>query len=433
MKRQHLYVLILAIGLSGSSKTAMAQGESGWWGLGAGVGVNSIYGDLKNTGYGLGVEGYLTRRFNSHIGLTGVVGYSRLPFTTKIPGLKTSANYTTNVVRGDLMFDYEFASSSIRPYIGLGLGGISYQLTGKAIGTSKLPPGTKLTNKKRSSEFDFGPSVGFRLVLGPRAALDLGGSFRYTTNDNLDITRARKSKVKDAIVAVRIGVTTFFSGGGSPGGIDILASEQAPVEEAESDDLADFQQRIDQMESAPQQQPQDMQEYVRLKSRMDDLNQQIGQKEGEINTLRTALTEKNETVESLQTQLTSPPASSSTSFSRAYEEALSQFYAKRYTAAINQFNTLIAQFPDHSLASNCVYWIGESYFGSGNYRDAVNTFNRVLSYPRSLKKDDALLMLGRAHLQLNQRDEARQAFDRLIKEFPTSEFVAKAEEWLSRM
>jgi tol-pal system protein YbgF len=169
---------------------------------------------------------------------------------------------------------------------------------------------------------------------------------------------------------------------------------------------------------------------------MDELNQQIGQKEGEINTLRTALEEKNETVATLQTQVTSAPArpsGSSPSFSKAYEEALSQFYAKRYTEAIAQFNTLIAQFPDHSLASNCVYWVGEAYFGSGNYRDAVNAFNRVLSYPRSLKKDDALLMLGRAHLQLNQRDEARQAFDRLIKEFPTSEFVAKAEEWLSRM
>ncbi|MGH7450332.1 MAG: tetratricopeptide repeat protein, partial [bacterium] len=71
--------------------------------------------------------------------------------------------------------------------------------------------------------------------------------------------------------------------------------------------------------------------------------------------------------------------------------------------------------------------------GTGNYREAANAFSRVLSYPRSLKKDDALLMLGRAHMQLDQREEARQAFDRLIKAFPTSEFVAKAEEWLNRM
>jgi tol-pal system protein YbgF len=322
------------------------------------------------------------------------------------------------------MFDYEFPASNLRPYIGFGLGGINYEVTG-------IINGTKFKSIRRFNSFDFGPSAGLRVMVGSRTALDFGGSFRYTTGDGLD--RTRVTKAKDAIIAVRAGLTTFFGGSGGYGS-DLWTNEQAPVEETESQDIADFQQRIDQMESAPQQQPQDMQEYVRLKSRMDDLNQQIGQKEGEINTLRTALDEKNQTVATLQTQLASAPSNGSpASFSRAYEEALSQFYAKRYSEAIAQFNSLIAQFPDHSLASNCVYWVGEAYFGSGNYSEAANAFNRVLSYPRSLKKDDALLMLGRAHMQLSQKEEARQAFDRLIKEFPTSEFVAKAEQWLNRM
>jgi TolA-binding protein len=42
-------------------------------------------------------------------------------------------------------------------------------------------------------------------------------------------------------------------------------------------------------------------------------------------------------------------------------------------------------------------------------------------------------MLGRSHLQLNQKTEAREAFNRLIQEFPNSEFVAKAESWLNKM
>jgi tol-pal system protein YbgF len=132
--------------------------------------------------------------------------------------------------------------------------------------------------------------------------------------------------------------------------------------------------------------------------------------------------------------LASTPATPpSASFSLAYEEALSKFYGKRYNEAIADFNSLIGQFPDHSLVSNCVYWVGESYFGAGKYSDAASAFSKVLSYPRSLKKDDALLMLGRAYLQMSQKAEAREAFNRLIREFPTSEFVAKAEEWMSRM
>jgi outer membrane protein assembly factor BamD (BamD/ComL family) len=42
-------------------------------------------------------------------------------------------------------------------------------------------------------------------------------------------------------------------------------------------------------------------------------------------------------------------------------------------------------------------------------------------------------MLGRAYLQLGQKEEAREAFNRLLREFPTSEFVAKAEEWMNKM
>ncbi len=432
MKRQHLsYLVVLAIVLWGSLNVVRAQSEAPrWmladdarWGLGIGAGVNNLYSDLANTGYGLSTEGYLTRRFNSHFGITGLVGYGILPFT--IP--KDPSKYSTNIIRGDLRFDYELASGSVRPYLGFGVDVINFQVTTKIAGKT-------FKSNKRFTNVGFGPEVGMRFMVSPRFSINVGGKFDYTTGDRFDLTAT--TKAKDAIVTGMVGFTTFFGGGGRSG-MDLLTSEQAPVEEAESNDLADFQERIDQMETAPQQPPpQDMQEYIRLKSRMDELNQQIGQKEGEITTLRTALAEKSQGVETLQTQAavtTAGTSAPSASFSKAYEEALSQFYAKRYAEAINQFNALVAQFPDHSLTSNCVYWIGESYFGSGNYRDAASAFNRVLSYPRSLKKDDALLMLGRAHLQLNQREEARQAFDRLIKEFPTSEFVAKAEEWLSRM
>ncbi|MDZ7289762.1 MAG: tetratricopeptide repeat protein [candidate division KSB1 bacterium] len=420
MKRQHLYLLLLAMWALGSmqesgflSTDALAQMNERGWGFGFGMGTNILYSDLKKTGYGLSTEGYLTRRLGTHTGLTGAVGYGVLPFT--IP--RSPAKFATNIIRGDLRFDYEFGSAGIRPYLALGISGINYQVTSKLAG--------KTFKGKRVNDVGFGVGGGLRFMLGPRLALDLGGNYRYTTGDDFDAVRTNKAN--DAILTAMLGLT-FFSGG--------RATDMYTDKNSTDEELSDFQQQIDQLETAPQQQPQDMQEYVRLKSRMDELNQEISQKENEISTLRTALAEKKDNVDAMQTQLANTPAVPSVSaagFSRAYEDALSKFYAKRYSEAIAQFNGLLEQFPDHSLASNCVYWIGESYFGSGNYSEAIEAFNRVLSYPRSLKKDDALLMLGRSHLQLNHREEARQHFNRLIQEFPTSEFVAKAEEWLNRM
>jgi tol-pal system protein YbgF len=420
MKRQRFSIIILAVlaGMSPGwfSTKALAQAR---WGLGAGPSVSSLYSDLKKTSFGVGGGGYLTRRLNSHLGLTLTGDYSQLPFTRTITiGAQTSTvKFTTNALRGGLLFDYEISSGGFRPYVGLGLGGVNYKVTGKVNGAS-------LKSKKSYNTFEFGPSLGFRLMLGSRSAIDLGGSYRFTTSDSLDgITT---TKAKDNIITGMLGLTLFF--GGSRG-TDIIA-EQAPIEE---NNLDAFQERIDQMEAnTPEQPQQDMQEYVRLKSKMDELNQQINQKDGEINTLRTAVAEKDQSVNAMQTQLASAPINSA-SFSRGYEEALSKFYGKRYTEAIDQFNGIVAQFPDHPRVSNCVYWIGEANFGAGNYREAVNAFSRVLNYPRSLKRDDALLMLGRAYAQMNQKTEAREAFNRLIAEYPNSEFVGKAQEWLSRM
>jgi len=424
MKRQRFSIIILAVlaGMSAGlySTAAMAQAR---WGFGAGPSVNSLYSDLKKTSFGVGGGGYLTRRFNSHLGLTLLGNYGQFPFTSTrtitIGNQTATGKLTTNALRGDLLLDYEISSGGFRPYVGLGLGGVNYKVTGKANN------GASLRGKKSYNTFDFGPSLGFRLMLGSRSAVDLGGSFRFTTSDSLDGTAT--TKAKDAIITGMLGFTLFFGGNR---GTDIIA-EQAPIEE---NNLDAFQERVDQMEAnTPQEQPQqDMQEYVRLKSKMDELNQQINQKDGEINTLRTAVAEKDQSVNAMQTQLASAPVNSA-SFSRGYEEALSKFYGKRYTEAIDQFNGIVAQFPDHPRASNCVYWIGEAHFGAGNYREAVNAFSRVLNYPRSLKRDDALLMLGRAYAQMNQKTEAREAFNRLIAEYPNSEFVIKAQEWLNRL
>jgi len=421
MKRQYwsrMIWAVLALASAGTFSTnAMAQAR---WGFGLGPSFNSLYSDLKKTSVGVGGAGYLTRRFNSHLGLTAVASYDQLPFTVSIPinNQMVSSKFTTTALRGDLLLDYELSSGGFRPYIGFGVGAVNSKISGSI-------NGTKFKSKKSYTNFAFGPSLGFRWMLGSRFALDFGGGFRLTTGDSLDGTATNKAK--DGIFTGMLGFTIF---GGSRGS-DVLAG-QTPMEESQSDDLSEFQQRIDQMETAPQQQPQDMQEYVRLKSKMDEMNQQITQKEDEINTLRTALAAKDQSVNTMQTQLASAPVNSA-SFSQGYEEALSKFYGKRYTEAIAQFGGLVAQFADHPRVSNCEYWIGEAYFGSGNYQEAANAFNRVVNYPRSLKKDDALLMLGRSYMQLNQKDNARQAFNRLIQEFPSSEFVAKAEGYLSKM
>ena len=87
----------------------------------------------------------------------------------------------------------------------------------------------------------------------------------------------------------------------------------------------------------------------------------------------------------------------------------------------------------HKMAGSCQFWLGKSLFDMGKYREAIDEFYKVMTYDNSLKKDDALLWMGKAYLNLNMGDHARETFNRLVMEYPNSEFVAEAQSYLAKL
>ena len=67
------------------------------------------------------------------------------------------------------------------------------------------------------------------------------------------------------------------------------------------------------------------------------------------------------------------------------------------------------------------------------YSECVDELYKVQSYPSSLKKDDALLLMGKAYINLNMKEQARETFNLLIVEHPNSEFVGEARDYLTRL
>ena len=86
----------------------------------------------------------------------------------------------------------------------------------------------------------------------------------------------------------------------------------------------------------------------------------------------------------------------------AYQDGLTRFRQRRYREALDIFQWLLEQYPTDIQASNCEYWIGESYFGLGEYRNAYAAFKRVTSYNGSTKRNDALTMMKRAAVKQRQ-------------------------------
>ena len=72
-------------------------------------------------------------------------------------------------------------------------------------------------------------------------------------------------------------------------------------------------------------------------------------------------------------------------------------------------------------------------FSVNKYGDAIDEFYKVLSYQRSLKKDDSIFLLGQAYLKIGEGERAKESFTRLIREYPGSEFVKGAQGYLRNL
>jgi len=116
-----------------------------------------------------------------------------------------------------------------------------------------------------------------------------------------------------------------------------------------------------------------------------------------------------------------------------YDSALNYFYDRQYETAIDMFTNLLQENPNHSLADNCQYWLGESQFGQGNYFQAIVEFEKIFSYDSADKRDDAQIMMGLAYMKLGENSMALEDFSWLITCYNGSEYSSTARRYMSQL
>ena len=117
-----------------------------------------------------------------------------------------------------------------------------------------------------------------------------------------------------------------------------------------------------------------------------------------------------------------------------YEEAYADFRNQNYDLAIVGFREYIDTFPETELADNALYWLGECYFNRGKFAQAVAEFSGVLSrYPRSERVVSAMLRRGLAYLAMGESEEGLNQLERLVRDYPSSEEADIAREQLQEL
>ena len=130
---------------------------------------------------------------------------------------------------------------------------------------------------------------------------------------------------------------------------------------------------------------------------------------------------------------TAPAERSSESIEDLYKTALTYYFDSDYEESITRFEQLINVDDSHELSDNSQYWIGEAYFGLGNYGRALSAFEIVLTYPQSNKNDYAQFKIGLCLLKLKKEQQAYAAFQSFIHSYPESELISRVIDFRNRI
>jgi tol-pal system protein YbgF len=118
----------------------------------------------------------------------------------------------------------------------------------------------------------------------------------------------------------------------------------------------------------------------------------------------------------------------------AYMQALDSLKNGKYPDAIGQLQQFLKTYPKSDLADNAQYWLGETYYASGDFSSAASAFRALLDqWPSSSKAPDALLQLGYSQYELKQYADARATLAQVSQKFPGSSAAQQAQDRLRQM
>jgi tol-pal system protein YbgF len=121
-----------------------------------------------------------------------------------------------------------------------------------------------------------------------------------------------------------------------------------------------------------------------------------------------------------------PPPTSDAGAKQLYETAYGFLLQTNYGAAEAAFDDFLSRYPNDALSGNAQYWLGESFFVRGQFKQAASAFLKgYQSYGKSAKAPDSLLKLALSLDRLGQRDAACSSFGELTTKYPSASAPVK--------
>ncbi len=183
-----------------------------------------------------------------------------------------------------------------------------------------------------------------------------------------------------------------------------------------------------------------------LREKVDESNVRLGSLSEEVETVRLAQSaapapaapaDPTAAAPAGATPATPPaprPGSFGASPSQAFETARSDYYMGNWSLAIQGFESFMKTFPKSDLADDAQYFIGETYYMSGRFQDAVGAYDLVIDrHPSSNTLPDTYYKRGMAQKALGQAAAAKESLAFVIKTYPSSDAAFLAKQALDQL
>ncbi len=118
----------------------------------------------------------------------------------------------------------------------------------------------------------------------------------------------------------------------------------------------------------------------------------------------------------------------------AYRAAKSVLDAGQLDEARAAFEAFLNAHPDHPLADNALYWIGETWYAKALWLKAARVFGQVVErFPQGNKVPDAMLKTALCYKNLGELQLARDVLRQLVRLYPSTSTAELAREQLARL
>ncbi len=117
-----------------------------------------------------------------------------------------------------------------------------------------------------------------------------------------------------------------------------------------------------------------------------------------------------------------------------YDRALKQIREKQdFAAGRELMETFLKRYPEHDLAVNASYWIGETLYAEKAYEKAILQFEDIIQkYGDHPKVASAMLKQALAFESTGDKATGKLLLQKVIERFPLSEEAAKAKQMLQK-